>query len=125
MRICIPVNDDAGVQSTVCQHFGSSPMFMVVDTESGDCRALKNRNEHHAHGMCQPLQALQGEQLDGLVVAGIGTGALMKLMGAGMRVFLTEHATVEQTLAALKKGALRPATPERACAGHGQGHGHG
>ena len=125
MRVCIPVNTDAGVHSTVCEHFGSSPMFLVVDTESGDCRALPNHNEHHAHGMCQPLEALRGERLDGLVVAGIGTGALMKLMASGMRVFLTEHATVEQTLTALKNGALRPATPDRACAGHGHGHGHG
>jgi predicted Fe-Mo cluster-binding NifX family protein len=121
MRVCIPVNADAGVHSTVCEHFGSSPIFMVVDTESGDCRALPNRNAHHAHGMCQPLEALRGERLDGMVVAGIGTGALMKLMASGMRVFLTEHATVEQTLSALKNGALRPATLDRACAGHGHG----
>jgi predicted Fe-Mo cluster-binding NifX family protein len=95
---------------------------MVVDTESGACRALPNGNLHHAHGMCQPLQALQGERLDALVVAGIGGGALMKLTAAGLSVYLAEHATVAETVEALSAGRLRPVRPEAACAGHGHGH---
>ncbi len=122
MRICIPVNADAGVHSPVCEHFGSSPLFMLVDTESGSCRALPNKNLHHAHGMCQPLQALQGERVDAVVVGGIGAGALMKLRAAGMAVYLAEHDTVGETLRALNAGQLRPVRPEAACAGHGDGH---
>ena len=121
MRVCIPVNADAGSQSSICGHFGSSPMFMIVDTENGACRAVPNRNLHHAHGMCQPLEALQGERLDGFVVAGIGTGALRKLVAAGVPVFLAEHETVEETVRALNAGALQLVTPDRACAGHGNG----
>ncbi len=34
MNICIPVNEDKGLQSPVCAHFGSAPAFMIVDTES-------------------------------------------------------------------------------------------
>ncbi len=119
MRICIPVKADAGAKSAVCEHFGSSPLFLIVDTESGACRALPNRNAHHAHGMCQPLAAIQGERLDCLVVAGMGNGALMKLTAAGVRVFLTDHPTVEEAVRALQAGTLRPLTPDRACAGHG------
>lgn len=122
MRVCIPVNADVGAASPVCEHFGSSPFFMVVDTESGAYRALPNRNQHHAHGACQPLRALQGERLDALVVGGIGAGALMKLTAAGLAVYLAEHATVDETLTALKAGRLRPVRPEGACAGHGHGH---
>lgn len=121
MRVCIPVNADAGIYSSICEHFGSAPMFMVVDTDSGACRALTNRNAHHAHGMCQPLEALHGERLDALVVAGIGAGALMKVTAAGMAVYLAEHATVEEIVKAFHAGTLRPVTPDRACAGHGHG----
>ena len=50
------------------------------------CRAIPNRNEHHAHGMCQPLVAIQGEDIGGIVVGGIGMGALNKLHdGAGFK----------------------------------------
>ena len=61
MHICIPVLDDRGLDSQVSAHFGSAPGFMIVDTESGSCRLIGNGNQHHAHGMCQPLAALAGE----------------------------------------------------------------
>lgn len=125
MNICIPVNADQGVASPVCAHFGSAPFFMIVDTDTDFCRAIPNQNLHHAHGMCQPLLALQGEVLGGIVVGGIGMGALNKLLMAGLQVYRAEHPTVEMTLAAFKAGELHTMTPEGACGGHGQQHGHG
>lgn len=125
MNICIPVNADQGIASPVCEHFGSAPFFMIVDTENGTCRALPNLNQHHAHGMCQPLAGLQGEDLGGIVVGGIGMGALNKLITAGVQVYRAQHPTVEMTLAAFRAGELRAMTAEAACGQHGQGHGHG
>jgi len=121
MHICIPVLEDHGLLSPVCAHFGSAPIFMIVDTESGDCRAIRNNNQHHGHGMCMPLAALQGERIDSLVVGGIGMGALSKLQASGIQVFMTEHATVAETIAALKAGNLHPMTPGETCAHHGHG----
>lgn len=120
MNICVPVNADRGLASPVCSHFGSAPFFLIVDTESGACRAIPNRNLHHAHGMCQPLNSLQGENLGGIVVGGIGMGALSKLQMAGLQVFQAQHATVEDTLAAFKAGSLPAMTPAVACGHHGQ-----
>lgn len=121
MNICIPVTEDKGLSSPVCAHFGSAPFFLIVDSESGQCRAIANRNQHHAHGTCQPLNAIAGEQVDSIVVGGIGMGALSKLMASGMKVFLAEHPTVQQTVDALKAGKLSPVTLDRACSGHGHG----
>lgn len=118
MQICVPVLEDNGLESHVSAHFGSAPAFMIVDTDSGACRAIPNRNSHHAHGMCQPLAAIAGETIDGIVVGGIGMGALMKLQAAGIEVFLAEQATVGETVTAFKAGALRPVSPESACGGH-------
>ena len=127
MNICIPVNEDNGLKSPVCAHFGSAPLFMIVDTDTGDCRAIDNKNKQHQHGMCQPLASLNGIALDGMVVGGIGMGALVKLKQGGIEVFLSEFATVEETVNAYKSGALKPVTPANACGqhGHGQGGGHG
>jgi predicted Fe-Mo cluster-binding NifX family protein len=121
MNICIPVNEDKGLNSPVCAHFGSAPFFLIVDSESGQCRAISNRNQHHAHGMCQPLNAIAGEQVDSIVVGGIGMGALTKLMASGIKVFLAEHPTVQQTVAAFKAGKLSLVSLDRACSGHGHG----
>ncbi len=126
MKLCIPVTKDDGLKSPVCAHFGSAPLFLVVDTESGDCRTIANNNQHHAHGMCQPLAVLAGEAMDAIAVGGIGMGALGKLQTAGVRVYLAEQATVAATLAALAAGDLAEIDPGRACSQHGQGHGqHG
>ena len=121
MQLCVPVLDDQGLDSRVCAHFGSAPAFMIVDTESGACRTIVNNNAHHAHGMCQPLAALAGEAVDGIIVGGIGMGALMKLQAAGIAVYRAVHPTVGETIAAFKEGSLRPVGQDEACAGH---HGH-
>ena len=125
MNICIPITRDNGIRSPVSLHFGSAPIFMVVDTESGSCRAIANSNFHHDHGMCQPLSQLAGERLDAMVVGGIGMGALGKLKTANICVYVSEHPTVEETVAAFKSGTLREVTPATSCAQHGNGpHGH-
>jgi predicted Fe-Mo cluster-binding NifX family protein len=128
MQLCIPVVEDRGLDSRVSGHFGSAPGFMIVDTESNACRLVGNSNQHHAHGMCQPLAVLAGETVDGIVVGGIGMGALMKLQAAGITVFQAMHPTVGETVAAFTAGSLQPLAENDACVGHhghGLGHGHG
>ena len=122
MNICIPVTEDNGTASPVSRHFGSAPLFLIVDTDSGACRAVPNRNQHHSHGMCMPRASLAGERIEGMVVGGIGMGALSKLAASGIQVFLSEHATVGETLAAFKAGTLKTMSPDMACARHGHGH---
>jgi predicted Fe-Mo cluster-binding NifX family protein len=121
MQICIPVLEDRGLESPVCAHFGSAPAFLIVETDSGTCRVIANENQHHAHGMCQPLAALAGEPVEGIVVGGIGMGALMKLQAAGVAVFQAVHPTVRETVAAFTAGQLQPVGQEHACGGR---HGH-
>jgi predicted Fe-Mo cluster-binding NifX family protein len=124
MHICIPVLEDNGLESRVSAHFGSAPAFMIVDTDSGECRAIINADRHHQHGMCQPLAALDGERVDSIVVGGIGMGALMKLEAAGIAVFHADRETVGATLDAFRAGTLRPVDAQSACGQHGHQHGH-
>lgn len=128
MYLCIPVETDQGLESPVCAHFGSAPFFAFVDTEAGTVRCKPNGNQHHAHGMCRPLAALEGETVDAVVVGGIGPGALGKLLAARIAVYASGCDTVGETVTALKSGALAPVDPRNTCGhghGHGGGHGHG
>lgn len=122
MNICVPVDEDKGLESRVCAHFGSAPVFLIVDVASGTWRTVLNGNQHHGHGMCLPLASLQGEHIDGVVVGGIGMGALNKLNSARIQVYLSEHATVAETVAAFKAGTLKLVQPNMACAHRHQGH---
>jgi predicted Fe-Mo cluster-binding NifX family protein len=126
MNLLIPVSENQGLKSPVSAHFGSAPIFLIVDMENGSCRVIPNQNLHHGHGMCQPLRAFAGEKVDGVVVGGIGMGALNQLQAASIRVYLSEAPTVEATLKQFKDGSLSEVTPATACRHHGQEpHGHG
>jgi len=120
MNICIPVESDAGLQSSVNAHFGSAPVFLIVDTNTMDVRAVANKNRVHAHGMCQPLAALAGQAVDAVVVGGIGVGALNKFRAADIHVYLSQFPTVRETVDAFNAGRLQPVTPKTACGQHGQ-----
>ena len=125
MKICIPVEENNGLDSRVCAHFGSAPFFLVVDSDSSECDPIVNDGAHHAHGMCQPLALLEGKDIDAVVVGGIGRGALFKFQAANIGVYMSEYPTVQETINAHKAGSLRPVSPEGACAGHGHGPGAG
>jgi len=125
MNICIPIVEDKGLQSQVNGHFGSAPLFLIVDTETLSTRAIVNTNAQHPKCMCQPHAALSNEKLDAVVVGGIGMGALNKLRAADIKVYMGRQATVEQVITEFKAGKLNEVTPQTACAHHGQGHDHG
>jgi predicted Fe-Mo cluster-binding NifX family protein len=122
MNICIPVEDDKGLASQVCAHFGAAPAFMIVDSETGSCRVIQNTNQHHGHGMCAPIQLLAAEPIDCMVVGGIGGGALAKLNAANIQVYVSQQTTVAETVTAYKAGMLQAVQPHMACAHHGHGH---
>ncbi len=119
MKICVPVIDDKGMKSEVCAHFGSTPVFLVVDTDTKASEAISNTNTHHAHGMCNPLGAIQGRGIQAIIVGGIGAGAVQKLRMAGIEVFRTDLPTVEQAISAYEAGQLQPVSLENACSHHG------
>ena len=122
VNLCIPVTADRGLESPVSGHFGSAPIYMLVDAESRATRALSNARAVHEHGACRPLDALAGHQIDAFVVGGIGAGALMKLQSAGIRVFRAAAPTVAGCLDAFLRNEVEEIGPGGACGRHGHGH---
>jgi predicted Fe-Mo cluster-binding NifX family protein len=125
MKICFPVQHDEGMESTVFNHFGSAPAFVVVDTRSGTVSTIKNGDQHHAHGACNPLKALDNQKIDAVVVGGIGAGALSRLNQSGIKVYRAHSRTVRENLAYHAEQGLSEYALQGACGGHGPGHGGG
>jgi predicted Fe-Mo cluster-binding NifX family protein len=121
MKICFPTETLQGLESQVFEHFGSAAGFVIVDTESKSVEEINNSDRHHAHGMCQPLKALGGLQVDAVAVGGIGMGALMKLQALGIRVFRVTPGTVGQNIQFIMKNNLPEFDASFACAGHTSG----
>jgi predicted Fe-Mo cluster-binding NifX family protein len=122
MKICVPVTADLGLESPVSGHFGSAPIYMLVDAETRRTNALPNARAVHEHGACRPLDALAGHAIDAILVGGIGAGALMKLQGAGIRVYRATAPTVAGCLDAFEKNEAEEIGPAGACGRHEHGH---
>ena len=124
MKLCLPVKEDNGINSQVSEHFGSAPYFIIVDTENLECKTITNTNSEHSHGMCQPLSVLSAYTFDGIVVGGIGAGALNKLRASNIKVFKTGFGNIADSVKAYKENKLEEMSLNLTCAGHGE-HGCG
>ena len=123
MKVCFPVKNTQSLESEVYGHFGSAPVFILVDTATQETTAISNADQNHAHGMCSPLRALGGHEIDCVIVGGIGGGALMKLGQAGIKVYKAMGLTVRDNLELLTAGRLSMFQPGNTCAGHSKGGG--
>jgi len=125
MKVCFPVEIEQGMESKVYGHFGSAPVFVIVETKNSSVTTINNNDEHHAHGACNPLKKFNNHQVDALVVAGIGMGALNILNQSGIKVFQAQAPTVRENIALMEAGNLSEFTSKHTCAGHGHGGGCG
>jgi predicted Fe-Mo cluster-binding NifX family protein len=121
MKICFPVQDDKGLDSSVYNHFGSAPAFVVVDTEGQLVSSIVNRDQHHVHGACNPLKALDDQKVDAVVVGGIGAGALSRLNQSGIAVHRSQAATVRENVSLFAEKRLPLLTLQGCCGGHAEG----
>jgi predicted Fe-Mo cluster-binding NifX family protein len=124
MKVCFPVKDVVDFESEVYGHFGSAPAFVFVDTETEDISSVRNADMHHQHGMCNPVAALDGKQVDAVVVGGIGGGALMKLQRSGIRVYRAAARSIKENLELFRSGELAEFLPGHTCGSHGASCAH-
>jgi predicted Fe-Mo cluster-binding NifX family protein len=117
MKICFPVSQDKGFESKVYRHFGSAPLFIVVETKSNHVTTVNNGDMHHEHGKCNPRKALDNRKVDAMIVGGIGAGALSKLNKIGIKVFHARAVTVKENIELLKARNLNEFEIKDCCKG--------
>jgi predicted Fe-Mo cluster-binding NifX family protein len=118
MKICFPVQDDKGIESAVYNHFGSAPAFVVFDTATKSVATISNRDQHHSHGACSPMKALDNQKVDAIVVGGIGAGALTRLNQMGIRVHRAQGVTIRENISLFTSQGLPELTVQGCCGGH-------
>jgi predicted Fe-Mo cluster-binding NifX family protein len=117
MKVCLPTTEKGGLEDLVSEHFGRSPTFTVVDTESGQVRVVSNTSEHMGGTGKPPEQIAQtGAQV--LICTGLGPRAIEMLVSYGIQVYVGAHGTVKDAIDMWKDGRLEPATEQNACKDH-------
>ncbi len=123
MLACIPTNGDAGLKDTVSEHFGSAAFFTLYNTDTEELTIVSNRNAHHDHGTCHPMNHLAKYKIDCVVCGGMGRRAVEALNSEGIKIYQSGPGAVEELIGLIKAGTLQEIDPAKACRGHGQGGG--
>lgn len=120
MKIAFPIVENKGLDSDVHGHFGTAPFFILVDLDTDAVETFENPDPDHQQDTCNPMANLGGRQVDGVVVGGIGGGALKKLNNGGVTVYRAIEGTVGENARMIKAGNLPVFEPGQVC-----GHHHG
>lgn len=118
VRIVVPVSDEKGIDSSLSQHFGRAPFYVIVDLDANGQvvyqKTVPNTSEHFG-GVGLPPDIIHQMKPNALVTYGLGSRALSMFRDRGIAVLRTEANTVREVIKAYNKNELQELT-------HGCGH---
>ena len=123
-RIAIPSMEQGGLEGVRAGHFGHCDVFTLVDVEDGRIKEVTTLpNQEHAQGGCMiPVNLLADNNVNALIVGGIGMRPLMGFKNAGIDVYYdAERAEIKPVVEDLIAGDLPVIGDDQVCGG-GQGH---
>ena len=89
MKICLPTNDNFGLQSEIASNFSSAPWLLVVESESQQTRAIDMSDE---------AQRRQPVDLDVIVCHGMPEVVYKSLRAEGIPIYGTRSKNVAGAL---------------------------
>jgi len=123
-RIAIPSIEEGGLGGLRSGHFGHCDVFTLVDVENGKIKEVSTLpNAEHIQGGCMvPVNLLADNNVNALVVGGIGMWPLMGFRQAGIDVYYdAQQAEIKPVVEDLIAGTLPVIGDDQVCGG---GHGH-
>jgi cation diffusion facilitator family transporter len=110
-RIAIPVEDDKGLDSTISQHFGKSPYFILIDVHKDGSRnwfVVGNRGAGiETKKGIEAAHLLVRNRADVLVAKEIGEGPYHVLRDSSIQIFdLNKESSIERVLDAFLRKEL-------------------
>jgi ArsR family transcriptional regulator len=106
MKICVPVDQDNGLNSVPSRDFGTAPLFLIHDTDSGQTEVVENMEKGMYDGTLDSLKSLSEHRFDVLLVSGIQDQVLSELRSRGKNIYRAIAGTVEGNIKVLERGDL-------------------
>jgi len=124
-RIAIPSNGNCGLNGVRSKHFGHCDVFTLIDIENGIIKdeSILN-NEEHGHGGCiVPVNLLAKNDVNAIIVAGIGRRPLAGFQNAGIDVYSDKvYLNINKVVYKLIEDKLQMMSVDEACNGGGNCH---
>jgi predicted Fe-Mo cluster-binding NifX family protein len=121
-RIAIPSMEAGGLEGKRSGHFGHCDTFTLVDVKAGSIDKVSIlSNQSHVQGGCMvPVNLLAQNQVDALIVGGIGMRPLMGFRQAGIDVYHdAQRLDIRPVVEDLIAGKLDMISEDQVCGGGG------
>jgi len=110
-KIIIPVENSAGLDSNVAQHFGRAPYFFLIEVDDlGQIvrqEMISNRAKHFGgHGDAHEF--LLKEKPDIIIACSLGPRGLTSFQQAGVKILRSPGGRVAEILGQFFQGKLEP-----------------
>jgi len=121
MKVCIPTMEKGGMDGELSEHFGSSPTFTIIDTETMDVKIVPNESDHFG-GTGKPPEKINSTGAKVVICRGMGPKAMIMLRDFGIDVFIGSTGDVKNAFEMWSSGKLEKASIMNACQGHAHDH---
>jgi predicted Fe-Mo cluster-binding NifX family protein len=110
--------DDTGLESDVCAHFGSCEYFTIVDVNDKaitGIRTISNGSLGSDHNCAAPSIILKSNNVDTVLVSGIGGRPLMSLVEKKIKIFACALSKVSDAVQDYNNGVLQELSTNGTC----------
>jgi predicted Fe-Mo cluster-binding NifX family protein len=121
-RIAVPSLDGGGIDGKRAGHFGHCDVFTLIDVAEGEIQSVSTvSNQEHVQGGCMvPVNLLASNQVNALIVGGIGMRPLMGFRQVGIDVYYdAERIDIQPVVQDLIDGRLPKIDESQVCGGGG------
>jgi predicted Fe-Mo cluster-binding NifX family protein len=118
-RVAVPSMWPGGLESFRSSHFGHCDCFTLVDLDDeGVAQIHVVANVPHQQGGClAPVQLLQENEANAIIVHGIGMRPLIGFQQAGIQVYQGQGTGVGEAIRAFLAEEIVPMDESQACGG--------
>lgn len=124
-RVAVPSDKGGGLKCLRSEHFGHCDSYTLVDLENGQItNNTVIENIGHEHGDCLvPVNLLAQNQVDAIIVAGIGRRPLAGFNEVNIDVYIDRvNPYVNKSVKELANDRLSKMTLDETCGGGGNCH---
>ncbi len=124
MKICIPTEDEKGLEATVSGHFGRAAYFAFVDSETKAVEFVMNTDTGHDHGRCTGAALAASKRPEAVLTSGMGQGAFKLLTSYGAHVYRAPGAKLGEAIDGFASGSAEELVSSEAAGHHHEGKAH-
>jgi predicted Fe-Mo cluster-binding NifX family protein len=119
-NILFPTEDEMGLNSPICHHFGKTPYLTLLKVEDDIIMDLKvfETQGRHAGGHTTAAEVVLINDGDVVICGNLGGKAVEMLGNGGVQVFSGANGTVSQAFQQWKNEDLKPGSLKPCTEGH-------